>query len=222
MTNFYQRPLLTEDELTEIRQLISTAQWANSDQVLREYLTDYQDNSEMILSENKTRIAEIAMGAINRDHGFRDMVFPKRSTQIIVSKTEVGQGFKSHYDVPANGDYSTTIFISEPESYGGGELTMFLEGIERKFALPAGHALTYDTGVPHCVKEVSRGERYAIVFWTTSLVKDARLREILDDLRRAKKLLPKDYTYDLVETTNDPRFIIQGVENKIIRYFIDT
>jgi PKHD-type hydroxylase len=221
MTNLYPRPLLTEDELKEIHLIISQAQWDRHPTVANVYLKVHQKNLEMVASQGKARIAEIAMGAINRDDGFRDMVFPSHSTQIIVSKTEIGQGFKVHHDSPANGDYSTSIFLSDPDSYEGGELTMFLGGQEQKFALPAGHALTYDTGIPHCVKEVTKGVRYAIVFWTTSLLKDPRWREIIGDLRKIKKTLPRDYGYDLTETTNDPHFLIQGVENKIMRHFVN-
>ncbi len=221
MTTLYPRPLLTGGELTEIRQILQQAQWGHHESVLREYLSAHQKNSEMIWSEGKARIGEIVMAAINRDNGFRDMVFPMQSTQVIVSRTEVGQGFKTHHDMPSNGDYSTTVFLSDPATYKGGELTMFLGGAEQKFALPAGHALTYDTGVPHCVKEVTEGVRYAVVFWTTSLLRDSRWREIIGDLRRVKKMLPRDYSYDLAETTNDPHFIVQGIENKIMRYFIN-
>jgi predicted 2-oxoglutarate/Fe(II)-dependent dioxygenase YbiX len=71
------------------------------------------------------------------------------------------------------------------------------------------------------VKEVTEGVRYAVVFWTTSLLRDSRWREIIGDLRRVKKMLPRDYSYDLAETTNDPHFIVQGIENKIMRYFIN-
>jgi PKHD-type hydroxylase len=221
MTTLYPRPLLTGGELTEIHQILQQAQWGHHESVLREYLSAHQKNSEMIWSEGKARIGEIVMAAINRDNGFRDMVFPMQSTQIIVSKTEVNQGFKTHHDMPSNGDYSTTIFLSDPATYGGGELTMYLGGNEQTFALPAGYALTYDTGVPHCVKEVTEGVRYAVVFWTTSLLRDSRWREIIGDLRRVKKMLPRDYGYDLAETTNDPHFIVQGIENKIMRYFIN-
>jgi PKHD-type hydroxylase len=221
MTTLYHRPLLTNEELAEVHQIIQQAQWGHHESVLREYLSAHQKNSEMIWSEGKARIGEIVMAAINRDNGFRDMVFPMQSTQIIISKTEVNQGFKTHHDMPSNGDYSTTVFLSDPATYRGGELTMFLGGAEQKFALPAGHALTYDTGVPHCVKEVTKGVRYAVVFWTTSLLRDSRWREIIGDLRRVKKMLPRDYGYDLAETTNDPHFIVQGIENKIMRYFIN-
>jgi PKHD-type hydroxylase len=221
MTTLYSRPLLTNEELAEIHQIIEKAQWGRHESVLQEYLVAHQKNSEMVWSEGKARIGEIAMAAINRDNGFRDMVFPMQSTQIIVSKTEVNQGFKTHHDMPSNGDYSTTIFLSDPATYKGGELTMYLGGNERTFALPAGHALTYDTGIPHCVKEVTEGVRYAIVFWTTSLLRDSRWREIIGDLRKVKKMLPRDYGYDLAETANDPHFIVQGIENKIMRYFIN-
>jgi PKHD-type hydroxylase len=221
MTTLYSRPLLTTEELAEIHQIVQQAQWGRHDSVLPEYLGAHQKNSEMVWSEDRVRISEIAMTAINRDTGFRDLVFPRQSTQIIVSKTEVGQGFKTHHDMPSNGDYSTTIFLSDPATYKGGELTMLLGPNEQKYALPAGYALTYETGLPHCVKEVTEGVRYAIVFWTTSLIRDGHWREVIADLRKVKKMLPRDYGYDLLETTNDPHFIIQGIENKIVRYFLD-
>lgn len=215
----YTRPLLTDSELQEILQLLSEAQWEQHATESNVYLTAQQSNAEMVSGVTKSKIAEIAFAAIARDDGFRDFVFPKHSTSIIVSRTEVGQGFKVHHDMPTNGDYSTTIFLSDPQSYEGGELTMFLAGEERKFALPAGHALTYNTGIPHCVKEVVRGIRYAIVFWTSSLIRDPHWREIIADLRRVKSLLPRDYGYDLTTITDDPHFLVQGIENKIVRYF---
>ena len=217
----YARKLLTDEEIKEIHLLMAGATWERHASVSNVYLEVQQKNSEMAYSEERARIAEIAMRAINRDEGFRDLVFPRQSTGIIVSKTEVGQGFKVHHDLPANGDFSTTIFLSDPDSYGNGELTMFLGNTEIKHALPAGHALTYETGVPHCVKEVTRGVRYAIVFWTTSLIRDARWRDIIADLRKVKKLLPRDYGYDLCETINDPHFIVQGIENKIVHHFLN-
>ena len=222
MSKPYTRPLLSDSELKEILLLLTRAEWGRSETVLQEYLDAHQKNSEMLDSPDKRRIYDIVLSAVNRDDGFRDLVFPDRSTYIIVSKTEVGQGFKVHHDMPSNGDFSTTIFLSEPESYEGGRLQMLMGETVVDYALPAGHAITYSTGIPHCVAEVTRGVRYAIVFWTTSLVKDARYREILADLRTVKKMLPRDYGYDLTTAVNDPHFILQGVENKILRHFLTT
>ena len=164
MTKLYTRPLLSEDELQEIHEILDKTEWDRHASVSNVYLDKFQKNSEMIGGAGRNRITEIAFAAINRDEGFRDMVFPKHSTGIIVSKTEVGQGFRIHHDMPSNGDFSTTIFLSDPATYEGGELAMLLGEDERGFALKPGHAITYDTGIPHCVKEVTKGVRYAIVF----------------------------------------------------------
>lgn len=221
MTYIYSRPLLNEAELSEILNILATATWDRHASVANVYLDVHQKNSEMVAGPERNRISDIVFSAINRDEGFRDSVFPKHSTGIIVSKTEVGQGFKIHHDAPQNGDFSTTVFLSNPNTYSGGELAMFLGGEEKLIALERGHAVTYDTGIPHCVKEVTEGVRYAIVFWTTSLIQDSHLREILRDLRKAKKLLPRDYGYDLTQIDSDPHFLIQGVENKLLRHFIN-
>lgn len=199
---------------------MATAEWSRSSTVGNVYLKPSQKNSEMVNGHNSS-IAPIIMGAIDRDAGFRDLVFPGQSTGIIVSKTEVDQGFKVHHDVPSNGDYSTSVFLSDPETYEGGELSMWLGGEERKFALPAGHAITYPTGIPHYVAEVKKGVRYAVVFWTTSIIRDHRYREVIGDLRKIRSLLPKTYGYDLEAAVNDPAFLVQDVENKIIRYFLN-
>ena len=221
MTYIYSRPLLNEAELSEILNILATATWDRHASVANVYLDVHQKNSEMVAGPGRNRVSDIVFSAINRDEGFRDSVFPKHSTGIIVSKTEVGQGFKIHHDAPQNGDFSTTVFLSDPATYSGGELAIFLGGEEKLIALQPGHAVTYDTGIPHCVKEVTKGVRYAIVFWTTSLIQDTRLREILRDLRKAKKLLPRDYGYDLTQIDNNPHFLIQGVENKLLRHFIN-
>jgi len=216
----YTRKLLSKEQLSRVSRLVAGSQWARSASEDSVYLEAHQTNSEMVECQAKAEIQSIVMGAIEKDEGFRDLVLPERSTRIIVSRTEIGQGFKAHHDMPANGDFSTTVFLSDPATYQGGELTMLLGGEEREFALEPGHALTYSTGIPHCVKEVTQGTRYAVAFWTTSLIRDSNLREIVADLRKVKKLLPRDYGYDLTTIENNPHFLIQGVENKILRHFV--
>ena len=219
MNEIYTRPLLNDQELSQIWEIMSQAEWSRSSTVGNVYLKPSQKNTEMV-NGHHSPIGPIVMAALDRDAGFRDMVFPGQSTGVIVSRTDVDQGFKVHHDVPSNGDFSTSVFLSDPDTYEGGELTMWLGGKEQKFALPAGHAITYPTGIPHCVSEVTKGVRYAVVFWTTSIVRDHRYRDILAELRKIRSLLPKSYGYDVEAAVNDPAFLIQDVENKIIRYFL--
>jgi PKHD-type hydroxylase len=219
-TSFYIRQLISPEDLEKITEYLSHAEWSKSRDRVPEYLSGGQTNSEMVAGILRNEISKTIFAKIDADQGFRDRVFPKNSTDLIVSRSEVGEGFYVHLDTTSVGEFSTTVFLSDPDTYEGGELCLYLEEEVRKFKLPAGTAITYTTGAPHCVAEVTAGVRHAAVFWTSSLVKDARYREILADIRQARRLLPIGTTYNLEEAALNPEFILQGVEHKLIRGFL--
>ena len=218
--SYFTRELLSSESIQHIRGVLSKSTWSKSDKELIEYYPGYQTNSEMVPSIYRQEIAQIVMSAIGADQGFHDFAFPAQSTAVIVSKTEVGEGLKIHHDNAGVGDFSTTVFLSDPDTYEGGELAIWYEGEVQKFKLPAGHAITYSTGAPHSVLPVTSGTRKVAVFWTTSSVRDPRHREILSGLRRLRRMLPVAHTYSFDEITSDPEFLLLGLENKYIRYFL--
>ena len=219
-TSFYIRRLISSENLATITEYLNHAEWSKSREKIFEYLPNGQNNSEMVGGIIRNEISKTIFAGVDADQGFRDRVFPKHSTDLIVSRTEVGEGFSVHLDTTSVGEFSTTVFLSEPNTYEGGELCLYLEEEVRKFKLPAGTAITYTTGAPHCVSEVTAGVRHAGVFWTSSLVKDVRYREILADIRQVRRLLPVERTYNLGEAAVDPEFLLQGVEHKLIRHFL--
>ena len=219
--SYYTRQLLSDRQLQEIQELLPHATWSKSKEELVEYYPKYQSSSEMIPSEVRGRISDLVMSQINADQGFYDRVFPKQSTAVIVSKTSEGEGLKIHHDNANVGEFSTTVFLSDPDTYEGGELCLWYEGEVQKFKLPAGHAITYSTGAPHMVAPVTSGSRIVAVFWTTSSIRDPRHREILSGMRQIRRLLPEVISYDFDEVTGDPAFQLLEVENKFIRYFVN-
>jgi len=219
-TSFYIRQLLSSEDLATVAEYLKHAEWSKSRDKIPEYLTGGQTNSEMIGGIIRGEISKIIFARIDKDQGFKDRVFPKHSTGLIVSRTEVGEGFSVHLDTTSVGEFSTTVFLSEPDTYEGGELCIYLEEEVRKFKLPAGTAITYTTGAPHCVAKVTAGVRHAGVFWTSSLIKDVRYREILADIRQVRRLLPLGETYNLNDAAVDPEFLLQSVEHKLIRHFL--
>jgi PKHD-type hydroxylase len=218
--SFYIRGLLTGEELAVATEYLTHAEWSKSTDKIPEYLPAGQNNSEMVGGLLRTEMSKLIFKKVDRDQGFKDRVFPKNSTDLIVSRSDVGEGFSAHLDITSVGEFSTTVFLSDPSTYEGGELCLYLEEEVRKFKLPAGTAITYTTGAPHCVAPVTSGVRFAGVFWTASLVRDVRYREILAGVRQARRLLPVGRTYDLEEASVDPEFILQGVEHKLIRHFL--
>ncbi len=128
---------------------------------------------------------------------FGDHVLPCRFARPIVSRYESGMAYDQHVDNPLMGgaggmlrtDVSVTIFLSDPASYDGGELTIGEEGHERAVKLARGSAVAYTTGTPHRVNPVTRGARTAGILWAQSAVADPGRRAILADLQRAHHLL---------------------------------
>lgn len=83
---------------------------------------------------------------------------------------------------PLRADVSTTVFLSEPEDYDGGELVVVDAYGTHEVKLPAGDAIVYPSGSVHQVLPVTRGERVASFLWTQSMVRDDAKRGMLFEL----------------------------------------
>ena len=79
-------------------------------------------------------------------------------------------------------DLSATLFLSDPDDYDGGELT--IEGTfgAQAIKLAAGDLVLYPSSSLHQVTPVTRGYRLASFFWIQSAVEDERARTLLFDL----------------------------------------
>lgn len=124
--------------------------------------------------------------ALSSNAVFKAAARPKEIFNLFVSRYRVGMAYGTHVDDAIMGgkrtDLSFTFFLSEPESYDGGELVIEGNGGDEAIILAAGSLFLYPTTSLHHVAEITRGERLAIVGWVRSLIRDAGQREILFDL----------------------------------------
>ena len=156
-----------------------------------------------------------------------DFCHPKRNENVIISRTVAGGYYNPHFDNPANGQFSTTIFLSDPSSYEGGELGLWIDGEEKKFKLPAGHGVVYETGIPHHVNAVTKGERLVVIFWTYStlsvredLYKWRYLHKRLNDLIKDGKEPVSPFVGTLEEFVNDEFHKIRMEKDEIERKYV--
>lgn len=121
----------------------------------------------------------------------RRMVRPVRWSNLLFSRYSSGQQYGLHADNaamvdehgwPLRTDVSFTLFLSDPDTYGGGSLLIPGQSGDREFRLGAGSAVFYPTGLLHRVTPVTAGVRLACVGWIQSLVRRPDQREILSDL----------------------------------------
>lgn len=79
-------------------------------------------------------------------------------------------------------DVSSTLFLSSPEDYDGGELVVEDTYGAHSVKLPAGDMIVYPGTSVHHVTKVTRGSRIASFFWTESLIADVTRRAMMFDL----------------------------------------
>ena len=79
-------------------------------------------------------------------------------------------------------DVSSTLFLSDPDEYDGGELIVTDAYGEHEVKLPAGDLILYPSTSIHRVEPVTRGERVCSFFWTQSMVRDDMRRGMLLEL----------------------------------------
>lgn len=229
--NFYSREILNEDDLRRIREQFETIQFCDGIHTLTgNPFENVENNHKMKNCLNDTsdienqKIASIIYAALDRDRGFYKFSCPEKTNSPIISRTEVGGYYRAHHDDGMIGDYSTTVFLNDPSEYEGGELRLKLGSGVETFKMPAGHAVTYSTGIPHEVSEVTSGCRDVAVFWTTAKFADHALRDIHRDLlylqERLDEVLPGKAGYPSIEeASEDPSFLVEQIIHKMIRRY---
>jgi PKHD-type hydroxylase len=117
---------------------------------------------------------------------FQSAARPKTFVKLLVSRYKPGMAYGTHVDdalmAGIRTDMSFTLFLAEPESYGGGELVIEGPDGESDFKLLPGHLVLYQTTSLHHVAEVTRGERLAIVGWVRSFIRSPEQREVLFEM----------------------------------------
>ena len=89
----------------------------------------------------------------------------------------------------------------------------------RKIKLEAGWGVTYTTGIPHEVAEVTRGCRNAAVFWTKSHIKDDSIRSIYSQAHRLEQMLEVTDVLTLEQQETHPFAIARNLRSQLQRKF---
>jgi PKHD-type hydroxylase len=137
---------------------------------------------------------------------FSSAVRPKALSPLLLSRYEPGMRYGSHVDDALmdgmRTDVAFTLFLSDPTSYAGGELTIESAAGDDTFKLEAGALIAYPATSLHRVAEVTRGARLAAVGWARSYIRDPARRELLFDLDTARRRLfareGKSAEFDLI------------------------
>jgi PKHD-type hydroxylase len=185
--------VLKPTELAELRTLLATTQFedgaATAGPGARRAKRNLQASGK---AQSVTPARTLVSNALMRHEDFRLHALPLRILPPLFSRYDPGMRYGAHtdnavmgQDPPLRTDIAVTLFLTPPEDYDGGELTVGVDGAPQSVKLPAGSAVVYPATTLHRVEPVTRGQRLAAVTWVQSIVRDAAQRELLADLATA-------------------------------------
>jgi PKHD-type hydroxylase len=187
--------LLTPSEVERLRALSIVLKFVDG-RVSNPHST-IKNNLQLDYSEpGYKESAQMMHQALLRSEEMRNFAFPKMVAPPLLTKYQPGMNYGAHSDAaflpigtrPLRSDMSCTIFLNEPETYDGGELSVKLGTREIDFKLKPGAAIVYPSTTIHQVKPVTRGERLCGITFMESMIVDQTCRELLWQLNEVKAL----------------------------------
>ncbi|HEV2363029.1 MAG TPA: Fe2+-dependent dioxygenase [Caulobacteraceae bacterium] len=141
------------------------------------------DHADPAYSESSKLMA----GALQRSEAFRNFAFPRIMAPPMLAKYVPGMAYGAHSDAafiplgarPLRSDVSCTVWIADPQTYDGGELSVQLGAAAVAFKGAPGSAIVYPSHFLHEVKPVTRGERLVGITFIESAIPVAAHRELL-------------------------------------------
>lgn len=189
--------VLTPEELAQVRQLVLSADWADGRITAGSQSGTVKNNrqlpEELPAAQQARHIVSVALA---RNPQFVTGALPKSVYPPLFNRYSGGSNaFGNHIDNAVRThaatarhvrtDMACTLFLSDAESYEGGELVVEDTYGEQRIKFTAGDLVMYPGTSVHRVEPVTHGERLACFFWVESMVRSDTQRRLLYDMDMA-------------------------------------
>ncbi|BCA59493.1 Fe2+-dependent dioxygenase [Sphingomonas sp. HMP6] len=179
--------LLSPVQLTTLRDTIEAADWIDGNATSGAQSALAKRNRQLPEESDAARAGGgLVLDALAASSLFVAAALPLKVFPPLFNRYGVGDAFAPHVDnairirrgsdFRIRSDLSATLFLSDPESYDGGELIIHTQFGEQAVKLPAGQMVLYPASSLHRVAPVTRGTRVASFFWIQSMVRDTDAR----------------------------------------------
>jgi PKHD-type hydroxylase len=199
--------VLKAEELAHVRRVLEGTNWVDGRATAGDQAGKVKNNLQVPIDAPAAQeLGQIILSALGKSQRFISATLPLRVLPPMFNRYDVGMTFGAHVDGairshPVSGerirtDVSSTLFLTPPEDYDGGELVVHDTYGTHTVKLPAGHLVVYPATSMHSVTPVTRGSRWASFFWTQSMIRDDWRRHMLYELdtsiRAVRTRLPDD------------------------------
>jgi PKHD-type hydroxylase len=184
--------VLTADQAKAMRARLIASDWIDGRASVGTQGAQVKRNRQLAEgSPLAVELGQIVSSALMANPLFFSSVLPLRILPPYFNSYAGGEHYGPHVDgairaqrgaPPVRADMSCTVFLSDPDDYDGGELTVIDTYGAHEVKLPAGDAIVYASTSVHEVQPVTRGERVASFLWVQSMVRDDSKRAMLFEL----------------------------------------
>ncbi|RKG99826.1 Fe2+-dependent dioxygenase [Corallococcus sp. CA053C] len=218
--------VLTPEQVAHCRAAFQQAAWEDGRATAGSQSAQVKKNLQLPEGSPAAReLGDLVLAGLEKSPLFISAVLPQRVFPPLFNRYEPGMDFGSHVDnairpllgtsLRIRTDVSATLFLSEPDSYDGGELVVEDTYGNHSAKLPAGDLLIYPASSLHHVTPVTRGVRLASFFWVQSMVRDAGQRALLFDLDTSIMQLTR-------EVPKSPALVmLTGVYHNLLRQWAE-
>lgn len=220
--------VLDRTQIAHCRALLEHAPWADGRVTAGYQSARAKKNRQLPESDPiAAELGALILAALGRHPTFFAGALPRRIYPPLFNRYEAGESFGAHVDnairydrrekpaAPLRTDLSATLFLSEPQTYDGGELVIEDTFGSHSVKLPAGDLVLYPGSSVHEVREVTRGARVASFFWIQSFVRSDAQRRTLFDLDLAIQTLTAQQA-DAAELVR-----LTGIYHNLLREWAD-
>ncbi len=194
--------VLDARQVAHCRDVIERASWIDGNVTSGHQARRAKNNLQLPEDGEAGReLGEMILRALNQNQLFFSAVLPHTIFPPLFNRYDPGMTFGTHVDnsirrtrsgLRIRTDISATLFLSGPDEYDGGELTIEDTYGSHSVKLPAGDMIVYPADSLHHVTPITRGSRVASFFWIQSLIRDVRQRALLFDLDSSIMRLTSD------------------------------
>lgn len=206
--------ILSPKELTQLVDNLSQGSFVHGQTTAGWHAKLVKQNSQLEnTSPQFKQLEKLVINALKRNLLLKLAMNPKRIHSLRFSRYDQGMYYGSHTDNALMGgeqffrsDVSFTLFLSPPDSYGGGELVIEKPEGDLSYKLEAASIVLYPSSFLHRVETVTTGTRLVVVGWIESLIRDPSKREILFDIDTVRRSIfakeGKSVEFDLLAKTH--------------------
>ena len=139
---------------------------------------------------------QIVSAALVRSREFVDFAMPRHVAPPLLCRYEPGMRYGGHADAALiqvgnsriRSDLSCTVFINDPRSYEGGELSIEIGSVAVPFKGSPGEAIIYPSTMLHEVMPVRSGQRLVSITFIESHIADEHRRTQVYELNEIAAL----------------------------------